>query len=274
MRIAVAVLFVVFAGSSRADCVATLPLQGTETAPACNDHQPGCHPAAERLFEYLEKIPDSPSVVTIALQSSPWRMYDPDLRILTVEELAATIRPHLEDGVRKVQLVGSWTAVAPSDKQPALTEQVSRALDGFPVEGFEGFLWVSPNGELRTSRQAFTMRAGDGPYGVRDGDEVMVALVAGWHTTVESHWIEQRNAEGVMRAGVGWDVFGLCPDRALASFEKSAELGSPIGAYNAAIMRLERGGSSNQKEALVWLERAAALGDAKAIEKLASLAKQ
>lgn len=269
-----AILLAGVASASRAECITTLPLQGTEIAAACDYREPGCYQAAEKLYSYLDNIAEDPAVVTIALQSSPWRMYGPDMRILTIEEAAAAIRPHLRKKAKhakKVQLIGSWTGVAPSKRRRSLADRVSRSLDGFPVEGFDGFLWISPEGKLRTTRQAFTVRAGSGPYGIHEGEEVMFALVLGWHTTVEAHWIEQGSADGLMRAGAGWDIFGLCPDRALASFEKSAEMGSAIGAYNAALMRLELGGKSNLKTARALLERAAELGDGKAKQTLENL---
>jgi hypothetical protein len=267
-----AILLAAVAGAPRAECVTTLPLHGTETVPACDSRTPDCHPAAAKLYAYLNALAEDPAIVTIALQSSPWRMYGPDMRILTVDEAAAAIRPLLTERAKKVQFIGSWTGVAPSERHRSLAVRVSRALDGFPVEGFDGFLWIAPDGKLRTTQQAFTGRAGGGPYGVRDGEEVMVALVAGWHISVESHWVEQGNADGVLHAAAGWDVFGLCPDSALASFEKAAGLGSAIGAYNAALMRLEKGGASNRKAAHALLERAAGLGDDKARKKLETLA--
>ena len=52
--------------------------------------------------------------------------------------------------------------------------------------------------------------------------------------------------EGVVQAGVGYDVFLLCPERALAAFERAARMGSAIGAYNAGLIHAENGD-------IVWL---------------------
>lgn len=64
------------------------------------------------------------------------------------------------------------------------------------------------------------------------------------------------------RAAAGWDVFFLCPDKALAGFENAATKGSAIAAYNAALMRLERSLEGDRAAAISLLERAAMLGDA------------
>lgn len=71
-----------------------------------------------------------------------------------------------------------------------------------------------------------------------------------------------------MRAAAGWDVFFLCPDKALAGFERAAAKGSAIAAYNAALMRLERGREGDRTAALALLERGVALGDAKSKARL------
>jgi TPR repeat protein len=63
----------------------------------------------------------------------------------------------------------------------------------------------------------------------------------------------------------------LCPEKALRAFEASAGAGNPIGAYNAALMRLERNGAGDRKAALALLRNAAAAGDLKARQKLAAL---
>ena len=60
----------------------------------------------------------------------------------------------------------------------------------------------------------------------------------------------------------------LCPQGALAAFERAGEMGSAIGAYNAGLIHAEAG---EQAAAITWLEKAAALGDAKAAERLAAL---
>ena len=57
----------------------------------------------------------------------------------------------------------------------------------------------------------------------------MVAMVPGAMVQFEDRFAEEGNAEGVLRAGVGSDVFMLCPQGALAAFERAAEMGSAIG---------------------------------------------
>jgi len=249
-------------------------LDGAVAVEACNSKREKCIDAARTLFEYTERIPDDPAVVSVALQTSPWRFYGPDMRVLSVDDMASSIRPHLKNEAKRVRLLGSWTGVAAEADARSLAEQVSRALDGVPVEGMDGFVWVSAKGGVRTTHQAFTMRNGSGPYVVREGDEVMVALAASWYVGMGEPSGEQVAAEDFVLAGRAWDVFGLCPEKALASFEKGAAMGSGIGAYNAAMMRLELGGKDNQQTAIALLSRGSQLGDGKSEEKLRALRRE
>jgi TPR repeat protein len=92
--------------------------------------------------------------------------------------------------------------------------------------------------------------------------ELFLPLVAGWPAFVEDR-IAEDDAALLMHAAAGWDIFFLCPDRALAGFERAAAKGNAIAAYNAALMRLERNADGDRAAALALLERAAALGDAR-----------
>lgn len=249
---------------AQADCTTSLPLEGVVTVETCAAESPDCKSAAEVLHEY-SSIPDNdPAMLTIAIQTSPWRMYGPDSRILRVPEFAVMIRPHIKEGVKSVRLDGSWTAVAPGKGAKSLATQLSDAMAGFPVAGLDGFMWVARDGRIKTTHQAFTVRKGSGQYRVRTGADVMAALVAGWPAEVQDYFVQAGDAEGVMRAGVGWDVYFLCPERALSTFELAAKMGSAIAAYNAAVMRLERGGDGDRQAAIALLVRAAELKDEKA----------
>lgn len=93
--------------------------------------------------------------------------------------------------------------------------------------------------------------------------------MAGWPAYVQDR-IPENDADLLMRAAAGWDVFFLCPDKALAGFEHAAAQGSAIAAYNAALMRLERGADGDHAFALALLERGVALGDAKSRARLDS----
>lgn len=239
-----------------------LALSGSVHLDTCSPQAtPDCVYAGKALHEYMEAVPDPESVFTIGLQSSPWRMYDGDMRILTVEEVADDVRPQL-DKLERVELIGSWTGVSPQPGVPSLAERVSKALGGFPVRGEDGFLWLSQDGSRRTTRQAYTTREGAGSYFLPKGGEVFVSLVGGWPAFVEDR-IPDDDAKMLMHAAAGWDVFFLCPDKALAGFERAAAKGNAIAAYNAALMRLERGAEGDRAAALALLERGVALGDAK-----------
>lgn len=245
-----------------------LVLSGTVTAETCSPQEStDCVYSGDVLQPYLAAAPDDPTVMGVGLQSSPWRLYDGDMRILTIEELAKTVRANRDATETRIELIGSWTGVSPSPGVPSLADRLSKALDGFPVSGEDGFLWVKPDGSRRTTRQAYTARRGAGAYFLPKGAEVMPALAGGWPAFVENQ-IRDDQPELLMRAAAGWDVFFLCPDKALAGFERAAAKGSAIAAYNAALMRLERGRDGDRAAALVLLERGAALGDAKSKARL------
>ena len=247
-------------------CVPSAKLEGTLSIPFCDPvgNADTCVPGHQAVYEAMEAL-DIPNVFTIGAQTSPWRMYDGDDRIITVDETAAMIRTQRPETDRRVRLVGSWTAALPEGEGVTLAQRLSTALDGFPVDGSDGFLWLSPKGAMRTTHQAFSVWK-TGWYHVARGDDVMVALVPGAVAQFEDRFAEDGRAEGVVRTGVGKDVFMLCPDGALASFERAAAMGSAIGAYNAGVMHAETG---NRAAAITWLEKAAALGDAKAAERVA-----
>ena len=246
-----------------------LPLSGAIAVATCSPKQDStdCVYSGQALYEYMEAVPDNDALYSIGLQASPWRMYDGEMRTLTVEDVAAAVRPQLDGKVGRVELIGSWTGESPERGVPSLADRVSKALDGFPVSGEDGFLWLAKDGTRRTTRQAFTMREGAGSYYLPKGAEVLVPLVAGWPAYVQDQ-IPADNADLLMHAAAGWDVFFLCPDKALAGFENAAAKGSAIAAYNAALMRLERGADGDRTAALALLERGVALGDAKSRARL------
>lgn len=252
----------------------SLALSGTLTVQTCpGQDSPDCVYSGKALYDYMEAVPDSDAVYTIGLQASPWRMYDGELRILTVEDVANAIRPKLDGKVHRVALIGSWTGASPGPGQPSQADAVSKALGGFPVRGEDGFLWLAQDGTRRTTRQAFTAREGASSYYLPKGSEVFVPLVAGWPAFVEDQ-IPEGNAELLTAAAVGWDVFFLCPDKALAGFERAATRGSAIAAYNAALMRLARGAEGDRAAARQLLALAAVMGDAKAQARLDGLPAQ
>lgn len=254
-----------------ADCQTSLPLDGVVSIKDCDPKAVTCISATKALYEYMAKSKDAPEVLSLALHGNPWRFYDQDMRILEVEEVAELIRPLLNKRVKRVDLVASWSGVAPDTQGKSLARKLSEALRGFPVEGKEGFLWINRKGQLRTTRQAFTLMKGGKPYSVTVGDEVMMSLAGGWPATMEDLYIRERDAEGILRAGAGWDIFMLCPERALQAFEAAAKFSHPVAAYNAALLRLERGEAGDREAAVILLNQAADAGDKKAWAKLGKL---
>lgn len=260
VALAVGVIIAVLPDVARA-CLSSPTLHGALTIPQCDPRARAadCTPAAEVLHQRLEAF-DIPDVFTIGLQSSPWRMYDADARILTVEDVANGVRASRPESDRRVHLIGSWTAARPDGSTDTLAHRLSSALDGLPVDGSDGFLWLDQNGNMRTTRQAASLRI-TGPYAVHETDDVMMALIPGALIDYEAGLDEQGNAEGLVHVGMGYDAFLLCPERALAAFERAAELGSAIGAYNAGLIHAEAG---RRADATAWLRRAVALGDQRA----------
>jgi hypothetical protein len=271
MRLPLAIVMLLASLGAHAECESSLPLEGSIGIDTCDPAKGMCRDSTEALYAYMQNIEDDDTVVTVAVQSSPWRMYDAQMRVLSVEDMVVVIRRSLTKKAKRVRLIGSWTGVAPDPRTPSLAEQVSGALNGFPVDGMEGFLWVSKDGELRTTQQAFTVRNGSGPYFVREGEDVMTALTSGWLSDLEDRVIENGDAEGAKRAAAGWDIYHLCPDHALRSFERAASLGSAVAGYNAASIRLDRAKAGDKEAAIALLSRAAELGDEKARIKLSEL---
>lgn len=254
-------------------CDSSLPLDGTAIViESCDKRVQTCVAASEALVDYAGVPDNDPTLLSVAMQASPWRLYDPEMRIVSPRELADRLRPHLKSEVKLVRLDANWTATSPDAGHASLSAQVSQALSGFPVTGRDGFVWFKPDGSIRTTQQSFTGRR-TGNYLIKPGEEVMSALVAGWAVSFEDQLAEDNSADGVLLAAVGWDVFMLCPDKALEAFERADGLGNAIAAYNAAVMRLDRAQAGDRNAAMALLGRAAERGDAKAAELLAGLQK-
>lgn len=240
-------------------CDQASALEGVLSIPQCNPASEECVPGTRAAHEALQAL-EIPYVFTIGVQTSPWRMYDAEGRILTIAEVAAAIRAGKSASDRRVHLAGSWTAARPDGGGDTLAHRLSVALDGFPVDGSDGFLWLSPSGAMRTTRQAFSMWK-SGPYSVARGEDVLMALVPGAMSQFGDYFAQEGQAAGVVQAGIGFDVFLLCQERALAAFERAAGMGSAIGAYNAGLMHAEQGDRTSAK---TWLELAERLGEPKA----------
>lgn len=247
-------------------CEQAPALEGVLSIPQCDAASEECVPGTRAAHAALEAL-EIPDAFTIGVQTSPWRMYDAEGRILTIVEVAAAVRAGMPASDRRVHLAGSWTAARPDGGGDTLAHRLSVALDGVPVDGSDGFLWLSPSGAMRTTRQAFSVWKA-GPYSVARGEDVLMALVPGAMAQFEDQFAGDNNAAGVVQAGIGFDVFLLCQERALAAFERAAGMGSAIGAYNAGLMRAEKGDRTSAK---TWLDLAERLGEAKAATALAEL---
>lgn len=260
-----AIMVFSFYRNTYAQCESSLKLEGSISISCCADED--CISAAEAVYEYTENTDDDPTIYSIAIQSSPWHLYDGEMRILALEELAQLIKPELTEPIKSVLLVGSWTGIAPEINGKSIAQKLSQLLDGFPVTGMNGFIWLDKDGNVRTTKQAFTMKP-NCPYRIHQGDEVMVSLVAGWPVEFEQLYFDNNDGEGLLLSGAGWDIYMLCPENALNRYETAAKLGNPIAAYNAALMYIENNQKDNLEMAISYLEKAVALGDRKAQLKL------
>jgi len=257
----------VFAG-----CESSLKLEGIMSVECCTPRDK-CIPAATAIYDYSVAAKVEPGVLSISMQASPWHVYDGDARILTIEELAEIAKGQLKKEIKRIDLIASWTGVVPDLNGKPLAQRLSDLLDGFPVTGKDGFVWVAKDGSVRTTHQAFTTMP-KCPYGVHPGGEVFVSLIWAWLIQYEEDYVKKGNAEGILRAGAGWDVFMLCPERALQSFEAAATLSNPIASYNAALIRLDRNKDGDVEAATNLLMHAAKLGDKKAQVQLQKLRPQ
>lgn len=257
-------------GNTIAECNSFPKLEGSISVEPCDANKEKCISAINALRNNLNMIEHDETDISVALFASPWRFYNGDMRIMTTEEVAEQIKPSITKETKTVSLIASWSGVAPEPNKKSLAQKLSVLLEGVSVRGPDGFLWINKDGKLKITHQAFTVRMG-GPYVVAEGGEVMISMVAGWYATSEQAFIEKKMAEGILRAGAGWDIFLLCPERALKSFEAAAKLDHPIAAYNAALIRLERDEQNDFEAAIKLLSKAEKLGDEPAKNKLESL---
>ncbi|QNA87402.1 hypothetical protein G4G28_00985 [Massilia sp. Dwa41.01b] len=271
MKLAAFLFAVASCCNAQAACSTAIPLQGAVNVKQCDPASGQCRRADEVLQEYMRAVPDDgPEVLSIASHSSPWHLYDQDYRILDIDEVAAMVSQQ-GSNFKRVDLVASWSDAAPAPGSRSLAQKLSAALGGKPVTGQDGFVWISQNGALRTTHQAFTARL-SGPYWVGKNEDVMASLVAGWAIDLEARFKETRDAAGLLQVAAAKEIFMLCPESALESYEESAALNNPVAAYNAAIIRLERKQPGDVAAAMKLLKQAAAQGDKKAEKKLTSLA--
>jgi hypothetical protein len=257
-------------GPDGGSCRHGLALEGMLMIPTCPAEREDCAYAIDALNAYAQLIEDRPDQLTVLVASSPWRFYLGDGRILAVESMAEQIRSQMNDEVREVVLYASWSGVAPSGRMQSLAQRLSSELDGFPVRGMDGFLWIEPDGRLRTTHQAYSGWHTGGGYRLAADQPVLTTLAFGQMLFFSEQLRKDELHELLLDAAVGWDVHMLCPDRALAEFELLApEL--TIAAYNAAVMHLESGTPDGREAALRLLESAVARGDAPARELLSRL---
>lgn len=263
-------LFLLALGKVFGSCPSTLPVSGSISVTACDSKKETCVSSVRAVFEYAQRENDS-STYSVAVHSSPWRLYDPNGRILRLEDLAAMIKPGLKPYHKHVLLLASWSGVAPGVRDSSIAARLSARLGGFAVVGQDGFLWFTKDGKTRTTRQAFTAYTGNYAT-IRKGDDVFVSMTTSWAAKKEDEFIKDGNHEGIQKAGLAWDVFGLCPEYALDRFEAAST--NSVALWNAAAMRLEMKTASDSAKAIEHLRKASQMGDAKSKDWLSQLSRK
>lgn len=272
-RLALLLLLPIAVGAA-ADCTTPgLKLHGMVGVESCDPAKQKCQPGSAAVAERLDRGDDAATDYTVAMMTSPWHLYDGENRILLPAEAADLIRPGLKKkrGAKRVLLIGSWTGVSAEEGGQSLAQQVSAALDGFPVAGMDGFLWLTPKGGYRTTQQAFTGRT-SGFYQVSERQDVMMSLVDGQLVMIADQ-VRAADTDGkaLMQLARGYDVFMLCRQESLAAYEEAAAKHNAIAAYNAALIHLELGSDEHWKAAHRLLESARDWGDRKAATRLSEL---
>ena len=258
-----------FPSFAQASCGHPFDVEGIITVENCDPDKDECIDGIRAIYEYgdaLDSLDDGgDDVLTISIMSSPWRLYGQKMRIMRAKELATLVKSDLNDKVKSVKLYSSWSEHAHVGRSKSLSQELSEALDGLPVEGIDGFLWQNENGEYYATKQAFTVTLGrQFPYRHRVGEDLMMVLPYGAFIHAQDYFVRTKDLRGLRYAAVGWDVFILCPEKALATFELAASMSDAISAYNAAIMRLERRQDGDYEAALKLLKQAVELGDSPA----------
>lgn len=260
----VALVLCINPGLASAECEHGFHLEGTLSVKDCDPKVDDCINGIRSIYEYGQKLDDGgDNLLTVSIMSSPWRFYGPDMRIIRPKELAESLKSSLDDKVKSVVLYASWTENTPTGRTKSLSQELSESLKGFPVKGIDGFLWIKGNGDYYSTKQAFTV-GGMFPYRHKTDDDLMIALPYGSYIHAQDYFAKEKDAESLRYAAVGWDVFILCPEKALATFEMAAALSDNISAYNAAVIRLERGQEGDFEAASKLLTQAANAGDEKA----------
>jgi hypothetical protein len=258
---------------ARASCETSLPLKGSISVTSCDPAKEKCVSSSQAVYEYTEAYHDDSTEYSVGIPSSPWHFYDPDMRIVRVDRLADQIKSGLTPRYKYVLLISSWSGVSPDGKTASLAAQLSNKLGGFPVKGQDGFVWMTKNGKIRTTKQAATMFEGSYTK-IPEGSDVFVSMVYSWPIQVEHKFMEKKDGKGLLLAGAGWDIFSLCQDKALDRFEASATLSNSIGAYNAAILLTERATHTDSTAAINFLQTAAQNGDLPSKQLLQELTKK
>ena len=174
---------------------------------------------------------DDPTVLGHIFPPSPWRFYDQEMRIIPVEELGGFGTPPSQKGCSTLsQGLLERCGARAERKSPAARifqcfGRKSRSKARMVSSGWRGT--VPANDKTGASVMSGSALSG------QKGGEVLAALVASWLTFPEDPASGRRDAEGLLHAGAGADIFLLCPTRpCVSSLTRRQVWGSPIAAYN------------------------------------------
>jgi hypothetical protein len=156
IKFALAIICLFMSSLVAAQCTPTLPVENVISIPLCDPNKQTCISTPTAIARYAEAYKDNPHIFSIFAQASPWHLFDSDSRILRISEIAVMIQQKRQKSHTSVELLTDWSAVQPSRGEKSLAQKLSKELQGFPVKGQNGFVWLTKDGTIKTTRQAFT----------------------------------------------------------------------------------------------------------------------
>lgn len=236
--------------------------QDIRDIPACDAKQGKCRNAHDLMAERFSiGRDDDPYTLSLLMRASPWHVFDADERIMQLDDLKQTINSMLKPGMTKIELAASWTATSRGGQLPSVVQQLSAAYPALTFSGVDGFAWITPNGKIYGTKQAFSIMAGHSyPYEVNSAQDIMLSFIDGLvlNFNFKQEALEKKQADALLTIAVAEESFGLCIDTALDTYVQAAQMGNTIAAYNAAVIYKERGETAQARE---WLQQAAKQGD-------------
>lgn len=233
----------------------------------CNANKEQCADAYDLLQERFSiGRDDDRQTLSILVRASPWHIYDADKRILLRDDVKKLLLGMLEPQMKNVELVASWSATTRAGHHPSVVQQLSQDFPHLKVSGVDGFAWLTPQGTVHGTKQAYSAWSGQaGRYKVDKNQDIMLSFFDGINLAYKPEAMQDKDADALLALAMAEETFSLCPQSALATYLQAAQWGNTIAAYNAGLILAEQG---NTVEARTWLQRALQQGDKAAQQRL------